>query len=357
MSTKKETSTALVLDAKQYGIEPTRAQQIEKVFVPIQKLFSELDAEYKEILSQKKITPELCEKASTLRKKYVKVRTSADQAHDLAKEKVLIEGRAIDGIRNIIKFATSENEEKLREIEEHFERIERARLEALVGERTKKLQDVGVDPTWYKLNEMSDEIFDSLLESSTKAFNEKKEKEAEEEKQRQEQAQRAAIAQERKEKLLKVWDFLTDDQKYLDYGCMEAESFDAILGEATEKKMKKDAQDEKIRKENLRLKQEADKQAREAEEKLRVEREAKEKAEAELQAKADEEARIKAEQAAKERAARRAPDKKKLVDFAAAIRGMASPVLKSEEGQNILAASWELLNKTASYIETNAAKL
>lgn len=331
-------TTELVLNAAQYGLEPTRAEQIEKVFTPMHAVFRELDAEYREILSAKEVTPDLCDKAAQLRKRYVKVRTSAEVAHKEAKANVLIEGRAIDGLKNIITYATTQNEDKLREIEEHFERMERERLEGLVQKRSNDLAAVDADPSLYRLEEMADDVYANLLEISTKAFNEKKAREAKEE---EERIAKAKAEQEENERIRK-----------------ENEELKAAAQEREAKLTKERAEAEaKVRAEKKAAEDKAKKDREAAEEKLRLEREAREKAEAELKAKEDAEKAEKAAAAARERAAKRAPDKKKLTDFAAAIRALQSPQVTSEEGQTILAASWELLNKTASYIENNAAKL
>ena len=65
----------LVLDVSSYGIEESKAKQLEKVFVPMVEKFKELEKEYNEVLGNKVITEEVCADAKPVRKKYVKVRT------------------------------------------------------------------------------------------------------------------------------------------------------------------------------------------------------------------------------------------------------------------------------------------
>ncbi|MCH8067813.1 MAG: hypothetical protein IID16_00870 [Candidatus Marinimicrobia bacterium] len=136
----------LVLDVSSYGIEESKAKQLEKVFVPMVKKFKELEKEYIEVVSQKVITEQVCSDAKIVRNRYVKVRTGADEIHKIAKASLLIETRAIDGLRNIVKYAVIDHENSLLEVEKHFERIEAEKLEKLREERNSILEKYDVNP-------------------------------------------------------------------------------------------------------------------------------------------------------------------------------------------------------------------
>lgn len=330
-------TTALVLDARQYGLEPTRAEQIEKVFKPMHAVFHELDAEYKEIISIKEITTDVCERASDLRKRYVKVRTSAESAHKEAKANILIEGRAIDGLKNIIAYATTQNEDRLREIEEHFERIERERLAKLVQERSEALSKVGVDPSIYKLEEMADDVYENLLEISTKAFEERREREAKEEADR---IAKAKAEQEENERIRKENEKLKKE------------------AEEVEKKIAKERAiaEAKILEERKALEEKAKKEKEVLEAKLKAEQEAREKEQAEYQAKIDKEAKEEAARLKAEAKAKRAPDKKKLEDFAGTLIQLKMPEVVSVEANEVLLRAQELLKKTSEYILSQVDK-
>lgn len=317
----------LILNAASYGLEPTKAEQIEAVFKPVHAQFRELDAEYKVILSVKEVTPELCEQASTLRKRYVKIRTAADAAHKGAKANILIEGKAIDGLKNIITSMTAENEENLRAIEEHFERIEQERLAALLGKRTEEISATGSDPTLYNLAEMPDDVYTNLLETLTRNRQEELEKAA---KWQKEQDEKAAAEKAENERIRKENEELKKAN----------EERDAILAKEKAAADAKAAEEKKA-----------------ADEKLRVEREARERAEAELKAKEEKEA---AELAAKQKAeakAKRAPDKKKLEDFAGKLIQIVMPEVASKEANEVLLRAQELLKKTSEYILSQTEKL
>lgn len=92
----------------------------------------------------------------------------------------------------------------------------------------------------------------------------------------------------------------------------------------------------------------------EAHRKAEEERIAKEKAEEE------EEKRIEQQRKEKEQAdkkAKRAPDKQKLTDLSTAIKLIAIPECKSEEGKAIIENTKGLIDKLTKYIEDNADKL
>ena len=320
-------STELILSAKEYGLEPTRAEQLERFFVPMQETFRELDAEFKEIISAEEVTPELCEQASALRKRYVKVRTGADEAHKIAKANILIEGRAIDGLRNIVTFATAENEAHLRTIEEHFERIEEAKREKLLEERTAALFAVEADPSIYKLGEMHETVFQDLLAGKKKAFEEKKAAEA--------KAEQERIAKER----------------------ADAEENERIRKENEQLKKAAEEREAAAAKERKESDDKAAAANAFANEQLRKEREAKEKAEAQVKAQKDKEA---ADALAKQKAeakAKRAPDKKKLEDFAGTLIQIKMPEVTSKEANEVLLRAQELLKKTSEYILSQSEKL
>lgn len=322
-------NTALTLSVKTIAPElsPTRAEQIEKVFIPMQTVFRELDAEFKNIVAEEEITPMLCAQASTLRKKYVKVRTGADEAHKAAKENIIIEGRAIDGLRNIIKFATTENEEKLKEIEEHFERKEQKRLADLLEVRSKELFALDIDPSIYKLTEIDEASYASILSAGREAFAEKKRSEAKAEEDRIAKAKAEAEEAER----------------------MRAENEQLKLAaEAREKELAKERA--KAEEEKERVRKEAEKLKKAHEDGLQKEREAREKVEAELKAKADAEAFEALEKAKAEKIARLAPDKEKLEKFASSLIQLEMPSVTSPEANAILLKAQELLLKTSEYI-------
>ena len=267
----------LVLNATSYGIEESKAKQLEKVFVPMVEKFKELEDQYNDVLSNKEITNQVCADAKSVRNKYVKVRTGADEIHKITKSNLLIQTRAIDGLRNLVKFAVIDHENSLMEVEKHFERLETERLEKIRQKREAILLKFGDNPGIGDLATMSEEVWNhyiSSVESTHKAKIEAEKK-----------AEAERIAKEKA---------VIEEQKRI---------------KAENEKLKKEAEikriaDEKAEKERQRsAKIEADKRAKEERERianqekerkeheviLKTEREAREKIENELKLKQEKE--------------------------------------------------------------------
>ena len=90
-------------------------------------------------------------------------------------------GKAIDGIANVVKYAVSSKEEKLKEIETHLERIEAERVLAIGGKRKELVyyyienkESIDVN----SLASMDEDVFDAYLSAKKKAFKEKLAEEA-----------------------------------------------------------------------------------------------------------------------------------------------------------------------------------
>lgn len=313
---QKENS--LVLNASSYGIEDSKAKQLEAVFIPMVEKFKELEDQYNEVLANKEITEEVCFDAKTVRNKYVKVRTGTDVVHKIAKEKLLIESRAVDGLRNIVKYASIDHENSLLEVEKHFERIEAERLEKVREERNSILEKFNVNPGVGDPALMPDDVWIHYIKSVE--FDYKAQIEAEKKAEVERIAKQKAAIEEQKR--------IKAENEQLK---KEAE-LKRIADEKAEKERQRLAKIEhdkrnKIERERLakveterkeREKNEA-KERTEYEAKLKKEREEKERIQKELQAKAEAEQleliRIKDEEKAKAEEARKlalAPEKERL---------------------------------------------
>lgn len=234
------TTEIVKINASDYGLEETKAQEIKAMFVPMLNKMDELEVQYNDIL-KRPIDPETCQMASDLRKSYVKTRTGTDEIHKKLKAFYLNGGRFVDAFKNAQLFASGEKEKTLKAIEDHFENQEKERLEKLRTDRVELLKPyTEIEPL--ALGHMEQAVFDNYLIGVKLAHEQRiaAEKKAEEDR----------IAKEKEE------------------------------AEAREKQ----------RLENIRLKEEADKREREIEaerEKIRKENEEKERlAEIERQIKA-----------------------------------------------------------------------
>lgn len=218
-------------------------------------------------------------------------------------------------------------EAKCEEKEKFAERWEAEQKQLKYEDRVSKLHPYGTDPSIYNLRDMEDETFEKLLANEKLAFEARveAEKQAEAERKAQEEAER--IEQERIRK---------ENEK------LKAEA------ELREKELAKER---------------ADQQAKlDAEKKKREAIEAKIKAEKDAHAlkEAQEKARIEAIKQAEVEEARKkllAPDKEKLMELAQLIDQVQLPAVSSKEASSVIRATEEMLGKVTNYIREKAKGL
>lgn len=264
------TTELIKIDPVEYGLQATDAAQVEAVFLPMIDKMKELESQFNEI-ALLPIEPTTCKKAKELRLQYVKIRTGSAAIHKTAKEYYRKGGLFVDGWKNAQAFASQQKEQKLEQIELHFENLEKERKEKLKIERLALLAGLCDDPSMYPVSDMSTPAFEQLLTGLTVA----------------KQQREDAIRQAEENRLAKE----KADREEQERIRLENE------------RLKKEAEAAEVE----RKKQEAARKA--IEEKARKEREAaqakaaKEKADADAKLAAEKEsARIAAEKAAKEKA-------------------------------------------------------
>lgn len=135
----KELSTNIAND---YQLTPTDAEIIVGAFKDVVTELSAADEELKAFTIPEDITEMVCKEAKRIRLLYVKARTNGDKIHKKIKAQVLLRSKAIDGTRNIFKLKASERETELKNIEDHFERIETERKADLELERIEILKEL-----------------------------------------------------------------------------------------------------------------------------------------------------------------------------------------------------------------------
>lgn len=262
------------------------------------------------------------------------IRVDAEKTRKRLKEKALREGKAIDGIANIIKALVVPLEEHLEQQEKFAEIQEQARKEKKLAERKEKLGQYVPDVSVYILEDMTDESFDTLLRTSKEAHEAKiaAEKKADEDRIAKEKAEREEqerIRQEN-EKLRK-----------------EAEEQER-KAEEERKKMEAKRKAEREKAEAAQRKEEEKRKAAEA--KLKAQRDAERKAKREAQ---EAERKKKEEEAEAKRQADLAPEKDKLVAYKNKLVQVAlteEPPGLSAEGRNIVQQSKNMVDNIASYI-------
>ena len=92
------------------------------------------------VVLSKEITPELSKEARELRLKLVPIRTGIDKIHKVEKDFYLQAGKFVDAIKNKLQQPIIQREDQLKQIEEHYDRIEKERLENLQRERADLLR-------------------------------------------------------------------------------------------------------------------------------------------------------------------------------------------------------------------------
>ena len=265
-------------------IEKSKAEQIKATFEPMAEMLSEFEKSFNEIIleAQNEITKDITFKAKRLRIDVGRVRIATEKIRKEQKEEYLRAGKAIDGVSNILKWAVSEKENKLKEIENHFEIREQKRLEILQSERLEKLSRYLEDAHERNLSQMDEDVWNAYFESKKKEYEDRiaAEKKAEKERIAKEKAE----AEERKR--------IAAENEKLKKEAKKREKAEQ------ERKAKEEAE-QKIREEKER------KERAEYEAKLKAERDAKEKIEREEKAKRE---KLEAELKAKEEAERKAKE-------------------------------------------------
>jgi hypothetical protein len=274
-----------------------------------------------------------------------RVRCAIENTRKDAKADALRYGKAVDGMANVLKFLCEPEEERLEEIEQAEVRKEQARIAALVESRMTALIEAEANPAAYNLAAMDDATWDTVLAGAVKAKQDRIEAER--------KAETDRIERERK----------------------EAEERARIKAE--NERLKAEAE-----KREAEIKAEREKEAAErakVEAKLKAEREAAQKA---AQAAADEAARVakaaaderakveaaeakaKAEKAAAEQAESdrlaklaAAPDKEKLLAFAAAVLDLELPEMATDAGRAVIIGIGTMQGKMAMWIKQEAGKL
>lgn len=295
----------LQLVAQRENLSHTKVQELLSQFGQYFGPANELAKIASAIVVTDESQADVIKQARTTRLELKNIRVKVEHTRKELKEESLREGKAIDGLANVIKALIVPVEEHLEKQEKFAEVREAERKAVRYTSRVKYLAPYVEDVSVYSLTDIDNDAFDRLVAQAKEAKAAKERAEAEAEAERQRLAKEAAQEQER------------------------------------------------IRAENERLKQEA--QAREAElaeERRKVaEKEAGERAAA--QAKAD------AEHQATEdkRRALLAPDREKLLKFADTLDGLEFPTVADDQANEVLTETRDFLSRITKNLRKKAAEL
>lgn len=302
---EQQVTTLEAIELNQLG--ESRALKIKQTFEPMSKMLSEFEQSFNSIIkayNKEDITPDLISDAKRLRLDISKIRIQTEKTRKTEKEEYLRAGKAIDGVANILKWAVVEKENKLKDIEQHYERLEKLRLEKLQDERVKLLSEYNESAHMMALAEMDQDVFDAYYKSEKSRHLAEIEAEKVRRQKEEEEFKKQAIYDERRQKCLSNLGRFSPE---FDVNTSE-DVFEKLYSDAEAKFYAHKKEQERIKQENDRLKKEAEerelkeKKAREEQEKahqeeLRKEREERERIQRELaEKKAKEEAEAKAKE-------------------------------------------------------------
>ena len=377
---KKENVQIEIVDPKDYGLTENQAEEVEKNFLPVIADRENYEGMYRDILARE-ITLDLTKEARELRLKLVKVRTKTSEIHQVTKAFYLAGGRFVDAWKNKNVKVITEMEESLRNIEDHYENIERERISKLAETRRAELLKYSeILPEG--LGGLSDEVYQNYLTGVKAAHQAKIDAEIAELKKQAERQRVLALHNSRKDSVLHLWQFMPGTHRELNFGEMSDNAWKELLDYLKSENVKHEADQAAVKAENERLRKAQEEKEKElAAEKKRAEdarkaaeakaAEEKRKADAELRKAQEENARVQRELDAREKEekkaatdamkaekkARRAPDKEKLHAFAVKLSSIEIPEVKSEEAQKILIAVTGLIEKTVLYLNEKTEEL
>ncbi len=361
-------SELVKINAKDYGLEETKAKEISDMFQPMLETMVELEKEYNDVI-QGEMSPENCIEAKALRLKYVKVRTGTAEIHKKLKAFYLLGGRFVDGWKNAQLMASEGIEGKLMLIEKHYENLEIERAIKLQEKRAKELEKFEVDFVPDNLGEMQDEVWSNYISGVKLNYQAKIDAEKKAEEERIENARLDECESERMERILPYRDYWkgvieADGLRDLSNEVFE-NSFDAIV----KAKEKEDQKQEQIRKDNLRLQREAEQReekrladqkiADDKAEKLRKDNEAKlkkiqdekDQVAKQLEEKRLADQRVKAQEAQQAEAELKKGDQEKVKDLIADLESLKTKYeFKSAANKNLYVNIGILLDKVVEHI-------
>jgi len=210
------------------GIEASKASQIKNTFEPMVKMLEGFEDRYNKVLSME-MSEDACKAAKRLRLDIGQVRIKAEKNRKEQKQEYLLAGKAIDGVNNILKFAVSERETKLKDIENYYENLEKEMIENNRVERIEELRTL--DPDFEEpvgLGTWEDETYKMFFDGTKKrledeATDAKRIQEEEEVKQRV-----IDLHTKRVVKCSRIA-YLIEDFENINFGIMPDEEFESLV--------------------------------------------------------------------------------------------------------------------------------
>jgi len=250
---------------QEYGLSEEKALELKSNLPQILSERSVFVPQYDEIIKSDIDSPETAKKARSLRLLIKDNRTKGIMSwHKLSKEFFLRGGQFIDAIKNKEIAVNERMEEALEKIEKHAEIAEANKKKELSNSRFEQLKVYLLDPQEKILDlaGMDEEMFSEYLAIKKNQYDKHQANllEKQEEEARQQIIRDLEI--DRKDTLLNVWSFMSNEQKEVKLGEMSQDNFDALYAEVLGKKESHDAEQTRIKEENEKLAKEKEEEDR-----------------------------------------------------------------------------------------------
>lgn len=304
-----------------YGIEEKKANELIGNLPQIKQERSILEQQYEDVVKMDVEDPKSAKTARELRLKIRDNRTKGIEVwHKTTKEFFLKGGQFVDAIKRMEVAVNQRMENTLEEIEKYAEIQEQKRREELKEKRISELEKYSeFVPFGVDLGVLSDEEYLKIFNGAKLQFDAKIEAEKKEEAERLENERLDRLEQQRILEVSPYGQFL--DKSIPELRLMSDEDYLELIQGLKNKKSEYDAEQEKIRLENERLRKEAEdkekalemerKKAREEADRLEAKRQEELKAEREKQAKLEAELREKKQAEEKKERERLAEEERK----------------------------------------------
>lgn len=234
-------------------IEESKATLIRNTFLPMANQLQEFEDQCNEIFARSEdgITDSLTKDAKKLRIAVGKIRIEADKKRLKENEGSQREIKARNAVCHILKWAVTEKEDKLKEIEEYHARQEQARLAALQEERVALLSEYVEDAEDRDLSGMEEDVWLAYLAAKKKDYEDVIKAEEEAERLRVEEEKKNRKEREQLEKENKRLQKLAKEQE-------KKEEEEREKRELAEKKLKEKEEEEQRKSEAEEAKIEAE---------------------------------------------------------------------------------------------------
>jgi hypothetical protein len=272
------------------------------------------------------------------------VRIRAENLRKGLKAESIQRGKAIDGVYNLIEYLVSPIETRLEECENFAQTAAAQRAEKLRADREELLRPYSIDTSFYELAAMPEETFARLLEDTRRSHESKVAEKIRIEKEKQENDRLEKLKTARESTLalygltpLAAYGIATTNFEFKDnrIELLSGQDFETLRAaargyfDAKQARLKKEKEAEDARLAQLEADAEKGRQAQK-----RIDDQ--KKADAKL---------------------RRAPDGKKLRNWAAAIMDIPTPAMATEEGKFLAAEMREKVDELCKTLVEEACKL